>query len=114
GGTAAAAAQPSGNAALAAAADQPARAPLPEATSRRALRRRFLLPGGQAGHRDRRRSPQRPPGCRLPARRLQTSLGLRVIRIPAADVLADPEQVADAICRLCEGGTGPSTTQPGG
>ena len=40
------------------------------------------------------------------------SLGLRVLRIPARDVLADPEAVADGIYRLCE--AGPSTTQPGG
>ena len=42
------------------------------------------------------------------------SLGLRVIRIAAADVLADPEAVADGIYRLCDAGVGPSTTQPGG
>jgi very-short-patch-repair endonuclease len=43
-----------------------------------------------------------------------TSLGLRVVRISAKDVLADPEAVADAIYRLCENPAGPSTTQPGG
>jgi very-short-patch-repair endonuclease len=43
-----------------------------------------------------------------------TSLGLRVVRIPAAEVLADPEAVADGIYRLCEAIAGPSTTQPGG
>lgn len=43
-----------------------------------------------------------------------SSLGLSVIRIPAADVLADPEAVADAIYRLCAAAAGPSTTQPGG
>jgi very-short-patch-repair endonuclease len=44
-----------------------------------------------------------------------TSLGLKVIRIAAADVLADPEAVADGIYRLCEASVGgPSTTQPGG
>ena len=42
------------------------------------------------------------------------ALGLRVVRIRAAEVLANPEVVADAVCRLCEGSTGPSTTQPGG
>jgi very-short-patch-repair endonuclease len=42
------------------------------------------------------------------------SLGLRVIRIPAADVLADPETVADSLYRLCESVAGPSTTQPDG
>jgi very-short-patch-repair endonuclease len=42
------------------------------------------------------------------------SLGLRVVRIAAADVLADPEGVADGIYRLCEMSAGPSTTQPGG
>jgi very-short-patch-repair endonuclease len=42
------------------------------------------------------------------------SLGLRIIRIAARDVLADPEAVADGIYRLCESIAGPSTTQPGG
>jgi len=42
------------------------------------------------------------------------SIGLRVIRIPAAEVLADPEAVADGIYRLCRGAAGPSTTQPEG
>jgi very-short-patch-repair endonuclease len=42
------------------------------------------------------------------------SLGLKVIRISAADVLADPEAVADGIYRLCESVAGPSTTQPRG
>ena len=40
------------------------------------------------------------------------SLGLKVVRIPAADVLADPEAVADGIYRLCDAAAGPSTTQP--
>lgn len=43
-----------------------------------------------------------------------SSLGLNVIRIPAADALADPEAVADGIYRLCEAAAGPSTTQPCG
>jgi len=43
-----------------------------------------------------------------------TSLGLRVIRVPAAEVLADPEGVADGLYRLCESVAGPSTTQPDG
>jgi len=43
-----------------------------------------------------------------------SSLGLAVIRISAADVLADPEAAADGIRRLCEAVAGPSTTQPGG
>ena len=47
-----------------------------------------------------------------------SSLGLRVIRIPACDVLASPEAVADGLLRLCERSsgpaTGPSTTQPDG
>ncbi|WP_294012478.1 endonuclease domain-containing protein [Sphingomonas sp.] len=34
-------------------------------------------------------------------------LGLQVVRIRAADVLADPTGVADSLTRLC----GPSTTQ---
>jgi very-short-patch-repair endonuclease len=42
------------------------------------------------------------------------SLGLRVVRIPAADVLSDPQGVADGIYRLCESLAGPSTAQPGG
>ena len=42
------------------------------------------------------------------------SLGLRVVRIPAVDVLADPEVVADGIYRLCKDAVGPSTTQPDG
>jgi very-short-patch-repair endonuclease len=39
------------------------------------------------------------------------SLGLRVIRISAAEVLADPEAVADGIYRLSEAGAGPSTSR---
>jgi very-short-patch-repair endonuclease len=42
------------------------------------------------------------------------SLGIHVVRIPAAEVLADPETVADGIYRLCESLAGPSTTQPRG
>jgi len=42
------------------------------------------------------------------------SLGLKIIRIAATDVLADPEAVADGIYRLCRDGGGPSTTQPDG
>jgi very-short-patch-repair endonuclease len=42
------------------------------------------------------------------------SLGLKVIRISAADVLTDPEAVADGIYQLCESVAGPSTTQPRG
>lgn len=42
------------------------------------------------------------------------SLGLTVIRVPAAGVLADSEGVADGLYRLCESVAGPSTTQPGG
>ena len=40
------------------------------------------------------------------------SLGLTVMRIPAAEVLADPEAVADGIYRWCDERAGPSTTQP--
>ncbi len=43
-----------------------------------------------------------------------TSLGLRVIRVPAGEVLADPEGVADGLYRLCESVAGPSTNRPGG
>ena len=39
------------------------------------------------------------------------SLGLTVMRIPAAQVLADPEGVADSVYRLCKSAAGPSTTQ---
>ena len=42
------------------------------------------------------------------------SLGLKLIRISAAEVLADPEAVADGIYQICESVAGPSTTQPGG
>ena len=42
------------------------------------------------------------------------SLGLKVIRISAPDVLADPEAVAEGVYRLCEIAAGPSTTQPDG
>ena len=35
--------------------------------------------------------------------------GLHVLRIPARDVLADPEKVADGLVKLCA--VGPSTTQ---
>ena len=40
------------------------------------------------------------------------SLDIKVIRIAATDVLADPEAVADGIFRLCSSVAGPSTTQP--
>ena len=40
-----------------------------------------------------------------------TSLGLRVLRIAASDVLADPDGVADGIYRLCAAVAGPSTPQ---
>ena len=39
------------------------------------------------------------------------SLGLAVMRINAAEVLADPDTMADAIYRACVGRVGPSTTQ---
>ena len=42
------------------------------------------------------------------------ALGLKVIRIAASDVLADPEAAANGIYRLCDSVAGPSTTQPGG
>ena len=38
-------------------------------------------------------------------------LGLKVIRIPASDVLRDPDSAADAIVRMCADLAGPSTTQ---
>ncbi len=43
-----------------------------------------------------------------------SSLGLTVVRIAAADVLADPTSIADGLVRLAEAAIGPSTTQPGG
>ena len=42
------------------------------------------------------------------------SLGLKVMRVAAADVLTDPAGVADGIYRLCAARVGPSTTQPDG
>jgi hypothetical protein len=39
------------------------------------------------------------------------SLGLAVVRIAAADVLADPDSSADAIYLLCAASAGPSTSQ---
>ena len=42
------------------------------------------------------------------------SLGLRVLRVTAAEVLADPSGVADGLVRLCGEAVGPSTTQPCG
>jgi hypothetical protein len=42
------------------------------------------------------------------------SLGLRLVRISATNVIADPEAVADGIFRLCEDLAGSSTTQPPG
>jgi very-short-patch-repair endonuclease len=36
--------------------------------------------------------------------------GIDVLRIPAKDVLADPDEIADAVIRLCAG-ENPSTTQ---
>jgi very-short-patch-repair endonuclease len=40
-------------------------------------------------------------------------LGLKVIRIPAADVLRDALGVADGLVSLCGKAAGPSTTPPG-
>jgi len=36
--------------------------------------------------------------------------GIEVLRIPATDVLADPDEIADAVIKLCAG-ENPSTTQ---
>ena len=36
--------------------------------------------------------------------------GIELLRIPAKDVLRDPDEIADALIRLCAGGN-PSTTQ---
>ena len=38
-------------------------------------------------------------------------LGLRIIRIPASQVMADATAVADALIAMCAEKTGPSTTQ---
>ena len=46
--------------------------------------------------------------------RYMRSLGLKIVRVRASDVLTDPEAVADALLRLCTPAAGPSTTQPGG
>jgi very-short-patch-repair endonuclease len=43
-----------------------------------------------------------------------SSLGLSVLRIAAADVVADPHAVADGLVRLAETSAGPSTAQPSG
>ena len=40
--------------------------------------------------------------------RYMESLGLRIVRVPASEVIADAAAVADGLIRLC----GPSTTQP--
>jgi len=42
------------------------------------------------------------------------SLGLTIVRVRASDVLANPEEVADGLMRLCTAAVGPSTTQPDG
>ena len=42
------------------------------------------------------------------------SLGLRVVRVSATEVLADPAAAADSIYRLCEALARPSTPQPDG
>ncbi len=42
------------------------------------------------------------------------ALGLRLIRIAATDLLADPYVVADGLLRLAEASAGPSTIQPDG
>jgi very-short-patch-repair endonuclease len=42
--------------------------------------------------------------------------GVEVLRIPASDVLADPDEIADALIRLCaaRAGTPPPSGQPDG
>jgi len=40
-----------------------------------------------------------------------TSQGIEVLRIPAMDVLADPDEVADGLIRLCANRADPSTIQ---
>ena len=37
--------------------------------------------------------------------------GIEVVRIPAKDVLGDPDSIADAVIRLCADGANPSTAQ---
>ncbi|MGN6849873.1 MAG: endonuclease domain-containing protein [Sphingomicrobium sp.] len=37
--------------------------------------------------------------------------GVEVLRIPAKEVLADPDDIADAVIRLCAERANPSTTQ---
>jgi very-short-patch-repair endonuclease len=41
------------------------------------------------------------------------SLGVNVLRIPAADVFADVDAVADGLIAMCADWIGPSTTHPG-
>ena len=38
-------------------------------------------------------------------------LGLEIVRIPASDVMRDPDGVAQAVVDLCAEAAGPSTTQ---
>jgi very-short-patch-repair endonuclease len=38
-------------------------------------------------------------------------LGLTIVRIPAADLMRDPDAVAQAVIEMCAEGGGPSTTQ---
>jgi hypothetical protein len=42
------------------------------------------------------------------------SLGLKVVRLRASELLADPEGSADALMHLCIVAAGPSTTQANG
>jgi len=37
--------------------------------------------------------------------------GIDVLRVPAKDVLRDPDEIADAVIRLCADAANPSTTQ---
>jgi very-short-patch-repair endonuclease len=37
---------------------------------------------------------------------------IEVLRIPAKDVLRDPDEIADAVIRFCSDRVNPSTTQP--
>jgi very-short-patch-repair endonuclease len=39
------------------------------------------------------------------------ALGLAIIRIPAADLMRDPDAVAQALVDMCAAGRCPSTTQ---
>jgi very-short-patch-repair endonuclease len=38
-------------------------------------------------------------------------LGLQIVRVPASDVMRDPDAIAQALVEMCAGAAGPSTNQ---